>query len=463
MQAFNLEPPGYEILDRNSVRKRLNNYQRQSGFSAFAIQEEGKVAGAALVTDDRMKKDYLFLQEIFVNPSFQNRGFGRQILKSIIDYAVKNNYQGTRLLVDSRNIPAIKLYQNSGFEAIEIPRVKQFTQQIFELNLHSQADSKKLTSISLPAGEDTRYYLNQREVKGAIMSKLIKPDLTDTDQKMVGSVLQEVVSLAAAEGVIQKMAYDTNQQEWFEMLEKSDDMPTLLRVLDSQWKALVKTSRFAVQMEKMAHYKTQNREQIIRRLLDSFVTNNRFNLVCFVCASYEKDFKAVSKRSETNRLRFFEEGVKNLQDLIKENNLNGKITLLFSDTDYEFYPIPRTEGNSANYRSQYVELSEFVGSTFDPKIVRLMKWSDYKKYWSGQFIELYDKARRAKNPKMELTDPVQMAYYSAQACLLPKGSVIVVMESPNYNSYYDQLTTDSANRIPKFQPFNIEEYKKWIK
>jgi GNAT superfamily N-acetyltransferase len=463
MQAFNLAPPGYEILDRNSVRKRLSNYQRQSGFSAFAIKEGGRVAGAALVTDDREKTDYLFLQEIFVNPSFQNKGFGRQLLKSIVDYAVENNYQGTRLLVDSRNIPAMKLYQNSGFEALEIPRVQQFTQQIFELNLQTQSDGKKLTNISLPAGEDTSYYLNQREVKGAIMSKLVKPELTDTDQKMVGSVLQEVVSLAVAEGVIQKMAYDTNRQEWFEMFEKSDDVPTLLRVLDAQWKAVIKTSRFVVEMEKMANYKTQNRELIIRRLLDSFVTNNRFNLVCFVCASYERDFKAVSNSSETNRLRFFEEGVRNLQDLIKVSDLNGKITLLFSDTDYEFYPLPRTEGNSTNYRRQYVELSEFVGSTFDPKIVRLMKWSDYKKYWNRQFIELYDKARSSISPKTELTDPVQMAYYSAQACLLPKGSVIIVMESPNYNSYYDQLTTESANRIPKFQPFNIEEYKKWIK
>jgi ribosomal-protein-alanine N-acetyltransferase len=55
------------------------------------------------------------ITNLAVRPGFRRRGFARQLLQDLIDYARKNHIGSLTLEVRVSNLPAIRLYESFGF------------------------------------------------------------------------------------------------------------------------------------------------------------------------------------------------------------------------------------------------------------------------------------------------------------------------------------------------------------
>jgi ribosomal-protein-alanine N-acetyltransferase len=55
------------------------------------------------------------ITNLAVRPGFRRRGFARQLLQNLIDYARKNHIGSLTLEVRVSNLPAIRLYESFGF------------------------------------------------------------------------------------------------------------------------------------------------------------------------------------------------------------------------------------------------------------------------------------------------------------------------------------------------------------
>lgn len=99
-----------EIFDYNIESSIKNN-----DFFKCIVYDDDEVKGV-LVYDliyDRIEIEY-----IIVNEKYRRQGIANQLLKYLIEQ--NNNIDNITLEVRSSNIPAIKLYENNGFEKVAI-------------------------------------------------------------------------------------------------------------------------------------------------------------------------------------------------------------------------------------------------------------------------------------------------------------------------------------------------------
>ena len=101
--------PAIGILARGYV-------YRDSNVKIYAFEQDGVIVGAALVrefTDEPLGYD---LQQFMVDQQYQNRGYGTQALKLILDELRKeNHYDHVELCVKKADKEAIHLYEKLGF------------------------------------------------------------------------------------------------------------------------------------------------------------------------------------------------------------------------------------------------------------------------------------------------------------------------------------------------------------
>lgn len=69
--------------------------------------------------------NYLWLTELFVNPNFQGKGLGSELVKNVIDFARAQNLEGVVTQTEFENIPAQRLYEKFGFKQVENPEWKE--------------------------------------------------------------------------------------------------------------------------------------------------------------------------------------------------------------------------------------------------------------------------------------------------------------------------------------------------
>jgi len=88
------------------------------------LAEENKkfVGYVAAYENKSFISNYLFLFEIFVNPFYQHKGIGTNLLVQIINWAKKKNLQGIIVETEFENIPAQKFYEKNGFARIANPK-----------------------------------------------------------------------------------------------------------------------------------------------------------------------------------------------------------------------------------------------------------------------------------------------------------------------------------------------------
>ena len=118
MDTFNAEPWNNEWTPE-SARRYLLEFTEFKRFVGYVAEEYGVVVGAAFC---RCKVwyagDELFVEELFIHPKFQSRGFGSRLISALEKYASDNNIGAVTLLTD-RYVPAPKFYKAHGYEVAD--------------------------------------------------------------------------------------------------------------------------------------------------------------------------------------------------------------------------------------------------------------------------------------------------------------------------------------------------------
>ena len=70
-----------------------------------------------------------YLGGLAIHPDFAGRGFGREMMQEIIDFANQQGYKRIELSVATENLRAIELYKKVGFEAEGIMRKYAYLKQ----------------------------------------------------------------------------------------------------------------------------------------------------------------------------------------------------------------------------------------------------------------------------------------------------------------------------------------------
>jgi ribosomal-protein-alanine N-acetyltransferase len=84
-------------------------------FINLRLDVDGKMVAFAIT---QVVLDEASLFNIAVDPAFQRRGFGRQLLQHLIDELIKRDVLTLWLEVRASNLPAIALYEQLGFNQV---------------------------------------------------------------------------------------------------------------------------------------------------------------------------------------------------------------------------------------------------------------------------------------------------------------------------------------------------------
>lgn len=84
-------------------------------FINLRLDADGKMVAFAIT---QVVLDEASLFNIAVDPAFQRRGFGRQLLQHLIDELIKRDVLTLWLEVRASNLPAIALYEQLGFNQV---------------------------------------------------------------------------------------------------------------------------------------------------------------------------------------------------------------------------------------------------------------------------------------------------------------------------------------------------------
>ncbi|SFN91747.1 ribosomal-protein-alanine N-acetyltransferase [Candidatus Pantoea varia] len=84
-------------------------------FINLRLDVDGQMAAFAIT---QVVLDEASLFNIAVDPAFQRRGYGRQLLQHLIDELIKRDVLTLWLEVRASNLPAIALYEQLGFNQV---------------------------------------------------------------------------------------------------------------------------------------------------------------------------------------------------------------------------------------------------------------------------------------------------------------------------------------------------------
>ena len=95
--------------------KYLNELFDSARFAGFCISEDEKVAAALF---GHVKtwwiNDILMIDELFVSPDKQGRGYGQTLMNSAMQYSRDNNI-GSITLITHKYMPAVSFYEKNNF------------------------------------------------------------------------------------------------------------------------------------------------------------------------------------------------------------------------------------------------------------------------------------------------------------------------------------------------------------
>jgi aminoglycoside 6'-N-acetyltransferase I len=114
LQAYNQPPWNYNWITEDAVNY-LKEYLSSAQFVGFLLMDNNQIAGALLAhTKTWWTNKQLFIDELFVSPLFQKRGFGDKLIAHIENYAIENNLQ-TITLIANKFMPSMKFYEKNDF------------------------------------------------------------------------------------------------------------------------------------------------------------------------------------------------------------------------------------------------------------------------------------------------------------------------------------------------------------
>lgn len=96
---------------RMTLQKILTSIIPKCCFVSMKVNERNVACGLGV-----LQSGYIGLFDIVTDPGFRKRGYGYQVVNSILDWGKQNGAQTGYLQVMLDNIPALRLYSKIGFE-----------------------------------------------------------------------------------------------------------------------------------------------------------------------------------------------------------------------------------------------------------------------------------------------------------------------------------------------------------
>ena len=107
---FNIEETAF-LTDPWSIKMIKLEFFKDSLSKSYVFELDGKIIGYAFIT---IIKFEIHLNRIAIDPNYQKKGFGLQLLKKILEENSKN--KSVFLELKYSNISALKLYRKVGFK-----------------------------------------------------------------------------------------------------------------------------------------------------------------------------------------------------------------------------------------------------------------------------------------------------------------------------------------------------------
>ena len=134
-----------ELFEYNDVEQMVSDCSHDIQnriIDIFVLFEKDVLVGELHVmyeSDDenyaiRNRRAYLFAFR--VRDSFQNRGYGTYLLKSVLAVLTENGYIEFTVGVEDENFRAIHMYQSLGFKEILLRKQEEYQGDTYEYNLY---------------------------------------------------------------------------------------------------------------------------------------------------------------------------------------------------------------------------------------------------------------------------------------------------------------------------------------
>ncbi|MBI5029879.1 MAG: GNAT family N-acetyltransferase [Chloroflexi bacterium] len=118
IEAYNGEPWNNHWTNETATRY-LKEFVSNEKFVGFVICEKEVIVGAMFAHQKTWwTKDELFVDELFIAPRFQRKGYGEKLLAHAETYAQSEGLAGLTLLTN-RYLPAKTFYTKHGYKPAE--------------------------------------------------------------------------------------------------------------------------------------------------------------------------------------------------------------------------------------------------------------------------------------------------------------------------------------------------------
>lgn len=96
----------------------LKNFQ-QNGNQILLCEKEGRIIGKMdLLPKKRAGREFLYVERVFIHPDYRRQGIAKQFLAYAEEECKKRGLLFLELAVREENVPARKLYENTGFKEL---------------------------------------------------------------------------------------------------------------------------------------------------------------------------------------------------------------------------------------------------------------------------------------------------------------------------------------------------------
>ena len=129
--------PYLERMDRPPAPMLADYGELIAKGDAWILELDGRIAAFAILKDE--EDGWLLLDIVAVNPAFQKRGLGRQLVNFAMETAKDRCQKGARLYTNAAMIENLEWYPKLGFREIGRKRENGYDRVWFEQEIGDQA------------------------------------------------------------------------------------------------------------------------------------------------------------------------------------------------------------------------------------------------------------------------------------------------------------------------------------
>ena len=99
----------------------------------LVLENQGEIIGTVAIKEE--DKDTALLRRLFVSPLFRNKGCGKSLVDSAVQFCKKHNYQTIIFQGNEKMIAALRLCAKQGFKEKEAAVIDNLAILRYSLNL----------------------------------------------------------------------------------------------------------------------------------------------------------------------------------------------------------------------------------------------------------------------------------------------------------------------------------------